>query len=81
MVASADSSPPQPSIHELAQREARWFREEIEAHEADLRAYLRSRFASLPDTDDIIQDAYAKLLKLREGGSVAITRAYLFVVA
>ncbi len=63
------------------QKAARWFREEIQVHEADLRAYLRSRFSGLPDTEDIIQDCYARLFRMREQASVPITRAYLFVVA
>lgn len=60
---------------------ARWFREEVQVHEADLHAYLRSRFPTLTDAEDIIQDCYARLLLMRErGGPPPITRAYLFVV-
>lgn len=61
--------------------EARWFREEIRPHERELRSYLRGRFPSLPDVDDLVQETYARLLRARELGQATLTRAYLFVVA
>lgn len=61
--------------------EARWFKEEIRPHERELRAYLRSRFPSLTDVDDLIQETYARLLRARANGRATLTRAYLFVVA
>ena len=64
-----------------ATEEARWFREEIRPHERELRAYLRGRFPSLPDVDDLVQETYARLLRARMAGNATLTRAYLFVVA
>jgi RNA polymerase sigma factor (sigma-70 family) len=61
--------------------ESRWFREEIRPHERELRAYLRGRFPSLPDVDDLVQETYARLLRAREKGQATLTRSYLFVVA
>lgn len=61
--------------------ESRWFRDEIRPHERELRAYLRNRFPSLPDVDDLVQETYARLLRVRASGRAALTRAYLFVVA
>lgn len=61
--------------------DTRWFKEEIRPHERELRAYLRGRFPSLPDVDDLVQETYARLLRARENGQVTLTRAYLFVVA
>jgi RNA polymerase sigma-70 factor (ECF subfamily) len=58
---------------------ARWFAEEVQPHEAALRGWLRGRFPSLADTDDIVQEAYARLLRARETGSIACPRAFLFV--
>lgn len=57
-----------------------WFQQEIQVHEPDLRAYLRSRFSDVPDPDDILQDCYTRLVRLRENGPIPVTRAYLFVV-
>ena len=61
--------------------ETRWFKEEIRPHEGELRAYLRNRFPSLTDVDDLIQETYARLLRARANGRATLTRAYLFVVA
>ena len=60
---------------------ARWFREEIQTHEQALRAYLRGRFSSLHDVDDLVQETYARILRAREVGQASLTRAYLFVTA
>jgi RNA polymerase sigma factor (sigma-70 family) len=59
----------------------RWFKEEIRPHEKELRAYLRGRFPSLPDVDDLVQETYARLLRARAAGHARLTRAYLFVIA
>jgi RNA polymerase sigma factor (sigma-70 family) len=61
--------------------DAQWFRENIRPHERELRAYLRGRFPTLPDVDDLVQETYARILRAREGGRATLTRAYLFVVA
>jgi RNA polymerase sigma factor (sigma-70 family) len=61
--------------------EARWFKEEIRPHERELRAYLRGRFPTLQDVDDLVQETYARLWRARQGGQATLTRAYLFVIA
>src|SRR3990172_4320894 len=60
---------------------ARWFAEEVQPHEAALRAWLRARFPTLTDADDLVQESYARLLRVRETGSIACARAFLFVTA
>lgn len=60
---------------------SRWFAEEVQPHEGALRSWLRSRFSILADIDDLVQEAYARLLRVRETGSVANPRAFLFVTA
>lgn len=61
--------------------QARWFAQEVQPHEPALRAYLRSRFPSLHDIDDLVQESYARMLRAREAGKARLTRAYLFVTA
>ena len=61
--------------------QSRWFPAEVQPHEATLRAWLRSRFPSLPDLDDIVQESYARLLRARETGRVAYAKAFLFTTA
>lgn len=60
---------------------SRWFAEEVQPHEAALRAWLRARFSTLNDIDDLVQEAYARLLRVRQTGSVACPRAFLFITA
>jgi RNA polymerase sigma factor (sigma-70 family) len=59
--------------------QARWFAEEVLPHEARLRSWLRARFPSLNDSDDLVQEAYARLLRAHATGPVACVRAFLFV--
>jgi RNA polymerase sigma-70 factor (ECF subfamily) len=60
---------------------SRWFAEEVQPHEPALRAWLRARFSTLNDIDDLVQDAYARLLRVRQTGTVACPRAFLFITA
>lgn len=61
--------------------QARWFTEEVQPHEPDLRAYLRRQFPKLTDVDDMVQESFARLLRARETGRVDCVRAYLFTIA
>jgi len=60
---------------------ARWFESELHPHEPMLRAWLASQFADKGDIDDIVQEAFIRVLRAREEGDVRSPRAYLFVVA
>jgi len=60
---------------------SRWFSEEVLPHEAALRGWLRGRFPTLVDTDDLVQESYTRLLRARQTGSIACPRAFLFVTA
>lgn len=61
--------------------QARWFTEEVKLHEPILRGYLQKRFPSLPDHDDIVQEAYTRLLRAEDKGRLTYTKAFLFTVA
>ena len=61
--------------------QTRWFFEELHAHEPSLRAWLKKRFPSVPevDTDDIVQEAYVRVLKVREErGELKWPKAFLY---
>ncbi len=60
---------------------ATWFAQEVQPHEAALRAYLRSQFASLADHDDVVQETYVRLLQARERGPIESPRGLLFATA
>ena len=61
--------------------QARWFAEEVQPHEPDLRSWLRRRFPEARDIDDVVQESYVRLLQAREATPVACARAYLFATA
>ena len=60
---------------------ARWFAEEVLPHEPALRAWLRARFPVVTDADDLVQEAYARLMQTHATGPIACPRAFLFVTA
>jgi RNA polymerase sigma factor (sigma-70 family) len=59
----------------------RWFAEEVQPHESKLRAWLTARFPSITDTDDLVQESYARLIRARETGRIGNAKAYLFATA
>jgi len=60
---------------------ARWFSEHVHPHEPALRAYLSKRFPALPDHDDLVQETYARLLRVDDPGRLAHPKAFLFTTA
>jgi RNA polymerase sigma factor (sigma-70 family) len=61
--------------------QARWFSEHVQPHEPALRAYLSKRFPSLPDHDDLVQETYARLLRVDDPDRLAHPKAFLFTTA
>jgi RNA polymerase sigma-70 factor (ECF subfamily) len=68
--------PPQPDPET-----SRWFAEEVQPHESELRAYLRAKFSGHLDVDDLVQETYARLLQAREQQPLRAAKAYLFSTA
>lgn len=58
-----------------------WFLREVRPHEAALRAYVRVRFPSLTDIDDLIQETFARILRAQGAGHVRSPKALLFTTA
>ena len=56
-----------------------WFANEVLPHEDDLRTWLSSRFPTFGDVDDVIQEAYFRLMRAHTSGPIVNPRAYLFV--
>lgn len=52
---------------------ARWLVEHVMPHEPLLRAWLQGRFGAQVEIDDIVQDAYACLLRARAQRTVVFT--------
>jgi RNA polymerase sigma factor (sigma-70 family) len=60
--------------------ELHWFDTEVRPCEPALRAYLQKRFPALSDHDDLVQEAYVRLLRARREGRVTSAKAFLFTV-
>lgn len=58
-----------------------WFLREVQPHEAALRAYLRVRFPTLSDLDDLVQETFARILRVRGRSQVRSAKALLFATA
>lgn len=60
---------------------ARWFVEEVQPHEAALRNWLRVRFPSLRDRDDLVQESFLRVWRARQRGAITSVKAFLFATA
>jgi len=73
-------SPPPPQRLPTTE-ENRWFSEEVYVHEPSLRSYLRTQYPFAPDIDDVVQESFLRLWKVRMGQPVRYAKALLFKVA
>lgn len=61
--------------------QSNWFAEALQPHEAELHAWLRNRFPSGLDFDDIVQEAFVSAWKAHEQGTLRSPKAFLFGAA
>ena len=61
--------------------QARWFAEQVQPHEQLLRAWLRGKFPSERDLDDLVQETFARLLRAHATTPIANAKAFLFATA
>jgi RNA polymerase sigma-70 factor (ECF subfamily) len=73
------SSPQSEKISPVDQ--ARWFADEVHAHESSLRSYLRGSFPAVRDVDDVVQESFLRVWKARAQRPVHSTKAFLFRIA
>jgi RNA polymerase sigma-70 factor (ECF subfamily) len=58
-----------------------WVAECVLPHEGDVRAWLGRAFAGAADPEDVVQEAYCRLLALDAVDAIRDPRAYFFTVA
>jgi RNA polymerase sigma factor (sigma-70 family) len=58
-----------------------WYLTEVEPHRPALRAWLLARFPTLPDADNIVQEALSRTLKARGTCTIRSAQALLFTTA
>jgi RNA polymerase sigma factor (sigma-70 family) len=61
--------------------EVTWFKDNVHAHEAQLKSYLKLQYPGDPDVDDIVQESYVRVWKARASQKFECVRAFLFRVA
>lgn len=59
--------------------QARWFVDEVLPHEGKLRGWIHARFPGVEDIDDLVQEAYSRLMRAHNSGPIANPKAFLFV--
>ena len=60
---------------------ARWFAEEVHAHDSQLKSYLRGSFPSVHDVEDVVQESYLRVWRARAAEPIKSARAFLFTIA
>jgi RNA polymerase sigma factor (sigma-70 family) len=74
------SLPPE-AIADSAADQGRWFAAEVEPHGSSLRAYLQGAFPAVRDPDDVVQESFLRVWKLRAVQPIRSAKAFLFTVA
>lgn len=75
----ASSGPALPLSADEQQR--LWFTNEVLPHEPALRSWLKARFPTLGDSDDVVQETYARLFRSRSREQITNAKSYLFSTA
>ncbi|MDB6095329.1 MAG: polymerase, sigma-24 subunit, subfamily [Verrucomicrobia bacterium] len=65
----------------LTDTPAQWLTKEVEANGTSLRNFIRSRYPSLRDVDDIVQDSYLRMWKAALTRQVQFSKSFLYRVA
>ncbi len=68
-----------PPLHTTEQ--SHWFTTELQPHEPMLRAWLSHRFNTATDIDDIVQEAYLRVIQARDTARLRSPKAFLFATA
>lgn len=58
----------------------RWFTEEVQPHESQLRSYLRGSFPSVRDVDDVVQESFLRIWKARARQTIRSAKDFLFQI-
>lgn len=60
---------------------SQWFTSEVHPHGAQLKSYLRAAFPGVRDVDDVVQESYLRVWKLRATQRIQSAKGILFTVA
>ena len=68
-------------MHPPPAEKSRWFAAEVQPHESALRGYLRSTFPAVRDIDDVVQESFLRIWRVRAATPIASAKAFLFQIA
>jgi hypothetical protein len=52
-----------------------WFAEEVQPHDAQLKAYLRGAFPAVRDVEDVVQESYLRVWRARATHAAGVAAA------
>lgn len=78
---SPSSCNPDARPNDTCPNDARWFVDEVHAHDAALKSYLRHTFPAIRDVDDIAQESYLRIWRQRAAKPIWSAKAFLFKIA
>jgi RNA polymerase sigma-70 factor (ECF subfamily) len=72
---------PQQTSSATIVQDSRWFMDEVHVHDASLKAYVRSAFPNLGDVEDVVQESYLRIWRIRATQTIHSARGFLFTLA
>lgn len=60
---------------------AAWFTDQVHAHDAQLKSYLRRTFPSVRDVEDVVQESYLRVWRRNLERPIESAKSFLFQVA
>jgi RNA polymerase sigma-70 factor (ECF subfamily) len=75
------SQSPNAAADPLPADHARWFADEVQPHGSSLKAYLQGAFPAVRDTEDVVQESFLRIWRLRAAQPIRSAKAFLFTVA
>jgi RNA polymerase sigma factor (sigma-70 family) len=59
----------------------KWFKEEVHIHDGQLKSWLKGQFPTIRDVDDVVQESYLRVWKVRATREITSAKAFLFTIA
>jgi RNA polymerase sigma-70 factor (ECF subfamily) len=73
---TVEEQTPQPS-----QAPERWFADQVHRYDGTLKGYLRGAFPTVQDVDDIVQESYLRIWRIRATENIRSAKGLLFAIA
>jgi RNA polymerase sigma factor (sigma-70 family) len=70
-----------PAYEAQPAEQSRWFADQIQAHESQLKSYLHGSFPTIRDVDDVVQESYFRVWRRQLARPIKSAKAFLFQVA